>query len=439
MKVVLLAAGRSKRLKPIEDKNFLNFIGKPLLEHQLNFLADAGGESHNVIVVGGAHNLGKIEELAGDLPYKIEVVEQKNLDEGMAGGVLAAEELVKDEPILIVSANDIVEPEAFKLVMNSKDDESFDSLIVGKEVESYFPGGYLSTDENGLISGIVEKPGAGNEPSNLINIVVHYHRDSRILFEELKKVSSENDDRYEVALNNLIKSGVKMKALPYSGYWQPIKYPWHVFSVMDHFFSKMKGSNENAEISDSAVIRGNVYLAEGVKVMDNAVIQGPAYIGKNSVVASNALVRNSIVGDNCVIGFASEVARSFVGNEVWTHTNYIGDSIIGNNVSFGAGSVTGNLRLDEANIYVNIKGEKTDSGRNKFGLVTGNNVRCGINTSFMPGIKVGNNVCVGAGIIIGEDVPDNKFVYAKTELTLKDNKLDIGKKNREEMKKKLGK
>ena len=62
MKVIMLAAGRSKRMKPIEDKNFLSFLGKPLLVHQLEILKKAGiGE---VILVGGKHNLEKIGAMA---------------------------------------------------------------------------------------------------------------------------------------------------------------------------------------------------------------------------------------------------------------------------------------------------------------------------------------------------------------------------------------
>ena len=167
-------------------------------------------------------------------------------------------------------------------------------------------------------------------------------------------------------------------------------------------------------------------LEEGVKILENAVVIGPVYIGKNTVVATGALVRGSHIGANSVIGFGSEVARSYVGNEVWTHSNYIGDSIIGHDVSFGAGCVTGNLRLDENNIQALVQGGKIDTGLNKFGLVTGNHVRCGINTSFMPGVKVGSNCFIGAGIVISEDIEDNKYVYGKSELTVKENKVIVG-------------
>ena len=76
---------------------------------------------------------------------------------------------------------------------------------------------------------------------------------------------------------------------------------------------------------------------------------------------------------------------------------------------------------------MNIQGEKLSSGRNKFGLVTGNDVRCGVNTSFMPGVKVGRNVCIGAGLVIEEDLEDGVFVRGEVDLKKTINKIDVAK------------
>lgn len=465
-------------MKPIEDKNFLHFFGKPLLQWQIEELIQAGLK--DLIVVGGKHNLVKIKELIEEIlvaagkksGLKIVAVEQKDLDEGMAGALLSAENFIKSDAVFVVSANDIVDQEAYKLILDAAKDGGklkLDGFLLGKKVKNYFPGGYLKVSKDGLIQSIVEKPGAGKEPSDMINLVLHFHRDGGKLLEFVKKTKSSRDDRYEMAMDAMIKSGSRLKVVPYNGFWQPIKYPWHVISVMNYFLESCpvmtdgcsgcggdcnglndgqdqgcdgdKNCCKSIQIAESATIHSaegaEVYLEDGVRIMDNAVIVGPAYIGKNTIVATNALVRGSHIGANCVIGFGTEVARSYVGENVWTHTNYIGDSIIGDNCSFGAGTVTGNLRLDEANIPVNIQGEKVDSGTNKFGLVTGNGVRCGINTSFMPGIKIGNNCFIGAGITIAQDIEDNKFVYGKTELVIKENKAKLDDKKRQEMKKKI--
>lgn len=437
MKVLLLAAGRSKRLKPITDKNFLVFLGKPLIAHQIEQILAYGLK--DIIVVGGKHNLAAIKKLAIGIDSRIKVVEQKDLEAGMAGAVMAADKLILGDSVFIVSANDIVEDDAFKLVLQAAKDKSYDSCIIGKKVSSYFPGGYLKVRGNGLISGIVEKPGAGREPSKMINLVLHFHRDGARLVASVSKVKSARDDRYEKALSALIDGGARMKAIPYNGFWQAIKYPWHVLTMTNHYLENLKGikKGKNVEIAKSAIIKGNVVLGDGVKIMENAVVSGPAYIGKNTIIATGALVRASEVGENCVIGFGSEIARSHLGNDVWTHTNYIGDSIIGNNCSFGSGCVTGNLRLDEANITVNIEGEKINSESGKLGLIMGDNIRCGINTSFMPGVKIGNNSFIGAGIVVAQDIEDDKFAYGRTELVIKDNVTKPDKNKREEMRNKV--
>jgi len=444
MKVIVLAAGRSKRLKPIEDKNFLEFLGKPLIQLQLEQMAAAGLK--DFIVVGGAHNLARLKGLARTMKPTFKVVEQKNLDEGMAGAILSVERHVKNEAMMVVSANDVVDAEAYKKVLKAGSEKTFDCFLIGKKVKEYFPGGYLKVRPNGQITGIVEKPGKGNEPSKMVNLVIHYYRSADMFVKALKAVKTHKDDRYEVALDELMKAGVKMKVVPYEGFWQAVKYPWHILDLMDYFFKKMiqfpvsrppKNYAGKPQVAKSAKLHGDVFLARGVRVLDNAVIVGPAYIGENTIVATNAMVRGSNIGANCIVGFGTEVARSFWGHDVWTHTNYVGDSVLGNDVSFGAGTVTGNLRLDEGNIMSMIQGEKTDSGRNKFGLFTGDHVRCGINTSFMPGIKIGHNSFIGAGITVAQDIPDNSFVYGKTELVIKENKASTDPKSREAMKKKL--
>ncbi len=435
MKVLVLAAGRSKRIKPVVDKNFLEFLGKPLIKWQLESLKENGFE--DVVVVGGAHNLERLGVVCREVFPDVTVVEQKDLDMGMCGAVLAGREVVKDESVLIFSSNDVVDGKAFRLVRDTAESDDADACILGKKVDEYFPGGYLEVSD-GFISGIVEKPGHGNEPSDMVNLVVHCFSNYAKLVEYLDGAKSDHDDVYEIALDKMMKDGLKFKAVEYDGFWQPIKYPWHVRPVFKYLFDKAeKRVSESAKIADSAVVKGDVIIEDDVKVFDGAVINGPVYLGRGSIVANNALVRDSHVGRDCVIGYSTEIARSFLGNDVWTHTNYIGDSVIGNNVSFGAGTVTGNLRLDEKNVCVDCDGNKIDCGSNKFGLVTGDNVRVGVNTSFMPGIKVGGDSFIGAGIVIAQNIPKKSFVRGDWNLKISENKASADMSGRDEIKNNL--
>ncbi len=421
-------------MKPIEDKNFLNFVGKPLIQHQLELLHESGHD--DVVVVGGDHNLERIKTLGQELKMNVQVVEQEDLDLGMAGAVLAAKNYI-DGPVIVFSSNDIVDTSAFKVIMEAVKNDEAESFILGKKVHEYFPGGYLEISNDGFIKDIVEKPEPGKEPSDLINLVVHLHKNPEKLIAQLEKTESKNDDRYEAALSAMMAEGCRMRAIEYDGFWQAIKFPWHTVPVFRYFFDKAKKSvSKSAQISKNAVINGEVIIEDGVKILDGAVINGPCYIGRNTIVATNALVRDSNVGANCVIGFSSEVARSYLGNDVWTHSNYIGDSVIENNVSFGAGAVTGNLRLDEKNIMVDYDGKKFDTKTNKFGAVIGSNVRVGVNSSLMPGVKIGSGSFVGSGIVVAENIPEKSFVRGDWELKISENKETIDS-DRDKFKKSL--
>jgi bifunctional UDP-N-acetylglucosamine pyrophosphorylase/glucosamine-1-phosphate N-acetyltransferase len=435
MKTLLLAAGRSRRVKPIEDKNFLKFFGLSLIEFQISRLSAAGFKV--ILLVGGGHNQDQLKaaaqrQMEADPVLKVEVFEQKDLEEGMAGAVLAVEEAVGDEDLFIVSSNDRVDVDAYDAIKTAIQGEG-DSFLLAHEVKEYFPGGYLKM-EGDRITGIIEKPEPGTEPSQWINVVLHVHKKPAALFSALKKNTSTRDDRYEQALDQLMKERI-FKAVPYAGFWQPIKHPWHILDLMMHIFKRVEGKvHSSAQIAETAVIKGDVVIEEGVKIMDHATIVGPAYIGKNSVIANNALVRESILGENCVVGYSTEVARSFIGDDCWFHSNYVGDTIMGNDVSFGAGAICANLRLDEKEI---LSGG-IQTGRNKLGPILGDHIRVGVQTSLMPGVRIGSNTMITSGLVIAEDIEAGKFVSGgRPILEIKDNKAVLSSEDRAKMKEKL--
>lgn len=245
----------------------------------------------------------------------------------------------------------------------------------------------------------------------------------------LREAKTDKDDRYEVALQSLF-SELNYEALPNKGLWRTIKYPWHILELNERYLKGIKRDiHPTAHIAETAVIRGEVVLEEGVKVMDNAVIQGPAYIGKNTVIGMGALVRNSMIGAESVIGFSTEIARSHVGARCWFHSNYVGDTVMGDDCSFGAGAVLANLRLDEKPIK--------ESGRIKLGPILGSRIRVGINTSIMPGIRIGSDTMIGSGLTLAQDIEPKKFVTGKTELKIEDNRAILDPTARDAMKQKL--
>jgi len=433
MKVILLLAGQSTRFWPLTEKTLFPICGKNLLDHQISRLKEAGFT--DIILVGGAHNLEETQAAYPDFT----AVEQENLELGMRGALLSALPACGNGGVLIVCGNDVISPEGYSSLLDESKKPDIQGALLAQEVEQYFPGGYLTLDGN-RITTIVEKPGEGNEPSNLVNIVAHVHNDASMLLGALQEVDESKDDGYEQALQKLFGAHV-YSAVPYSGAWQAVKFPWHMLQLLPLLLEDITEQriHPDASVHPTAVIDGNVILEEGVKVMPHATVVGPCYIGKNSIVANNALVRQSSIGENCVVGYSSEVKGSVLHSDVWTHMTYVGDSIIGANVSFGGGSVTGNLRLDEGSISSEVKGESIDTGLIKFGTVIGNGCRLGIHTTINPGVKIGAGTFISSGAVISNDIPNAQFARMKSgELVVSENRNAIpNSEDREGFRKKM--
>ena len=159
-------------------------------------------------------------------------------------------------------------------------------------------------------------------------------------------------------------------------------------------------------------IFGNVYIGKDTRVRSGSYIQGPCYIGDNNIVGPNAFIRpNTSIENNCVIGISEVKSSIILSNSNIPHFNFVGDSIICENVNLGAGTNIANLRLDDANIKVKIKGKSINSQRRKLGTVIGPNVKTGVNVSIMTGKLLGENAKIGAHTIVVEDVPPNTLYY----------------------------
>jgi NDP-sugar pyrophosphorylase family protein len=287
VKAVFLCGGRGKRMFPIaEDKFLLDFLGKPLLQHQIEMARDAG-LSHFVII-GNPQNTARIKQITKRIPgVQVEFALQKR-PWGIADALKSAGPFLHGQ-VLVINPNDVFSSSAYAKILAATKRTGAPSYMLGYKVREYFPGGYLEVDSRNELVHIVEKPGAGNEPSNLVNILIHCHDDAEELLHYIETVETTRDDVYECALDNMVQAGHRIKVVPYSGFWAPIKYPWHIFKVMEHFLDGARPYvSPSARVSERAIVEGKVVLGDNVKVFENAVIRGPAYIGANSVIGSNA-------------------------------------------------------------------------------------------------------------------------------------------------------
>jgi bifunctional UDP-N-acetylglucosamine pyrophosphorylase/glucosamine-1-phosphate N-acetyltransferase len=419
---VLLAGGEGKRFWPISTgKSIIRFFGKPIVEHILESLRIF--DVTNAIIVTNPEDALVVHswEIPG---MTLETVVQER-PTGMADALLAAKDVIGSRPCLVMNAGDVADDVLYEGLLKEADEH--DALVVGKRVTSHFSGGYLTVKNDRLVN-IIEKPEPGQEPSDLVNLVFHYFPDPKNFFKTLESTQSKNDDVYEKALASYAVDHT-VRVIAYNGPWQPIKYPWHILNVMDLFMGRLElHKGKDVVIKENVVIEGAVYIEDGVKIFENSKILGPCYIGKNTIIGNNCIIRQSHIGADCVVGFNCDVTRSYVGDNCWFHSNYIGDSVLEENISMGSGAVLANLRLDD--------GEISSTGRNKLGAMIGKGVRIGVNASIMPGIKIGSYSFIGAGVVLDRDLPEHSFCASKPGYTIRKNQKIVSA-FREAFKKKL--
>jgi len=398
--VILLAAGVSSRYWPLHEKYGFGFFGNSLLARQVDTIETLQPEK--IVVVVNETNESLVRESLASKQKNIIMVRQQG--EGQAAAIVAASAVVEGAA-MILNTSDVYEEKLLLGIIQEWEKEQC-IIISVKKVTEYFPGGYVALQSDGTVGKIVEKPGSGNEPSNLVRLVAE-------VVPSLKELAGEydvHDDSAEgeVALfNKLFKKGVRGISLPASGYWVPIKYPWHVLDVMDVLLETLPPhQGKNVEIRSNVVIEGNVAFGDNVKVYENTKIVGPCYIGDNTIIGNNSIIRHSHIGAGCVTGFNTDITRSYIGDNCWFHSNYIGDSVLEGDVSMGSGTVLANLRLDRGEIVSVVGKNRANTKRTKLGAIIGKNVRFGVNTSIMPGVKIGSNSMVGAGLVVSRDIPD---------------------------------
>ena len=97
------------------------------------------------------------------------------------------------------------------------------------------------------------------------------------------------------------------------------------------------------------------------------------------------------------IGPGSEIKSSIIcSGTAIAHLNYVGNSIIGKNVNFEAGSIAANHyneRTDKK-IQIAYKNQIIDTGVTKFGALVGDNSKIGANAVLSPGTILPKNSVV---------------------------------------------
>ena len=171
--------------------------------------------------------------------------------------------------------------------------------------------------------------------------------------------------------------------------WQP----WEITECLKEIIRiRILQLGDDYEITDEVAIHKTAAVETG------AVLKSPTIIGPDCVVGAHAYFREGVFLDQSVkIGPGCEIKNSiiFSGTAI-AHFNYLGNSIIGRNINFEAGSIAANHYNERENKRISVlyRGEVIDTGVNKFGSLVGDGSRIGANAVLSPGTILEQNSIV---------------------------------------------
>ncbi|UXZ94254.1 transferase [Pseudomonas phytophila] len=160
--------------------------------------------------------------------------------------------------------------------------------------------------------------------------------------------------------------------------------PWQITQQCENFVRTIL-----AKLGPDYQRQGDIAIHKTAQVEDGAVLKGAIVIGPDCFIAAGAYLRGGVfLGSDCIVGPSCELKSSFMlDRSKLAHFNFVGDSLLGQDVNIEAGAVIANYRNEFAGADIRIlHGDRIiETGVAKFGALVGDGTRIGANAVVAPG------------------------------------------------------
>ncbi|MFB6105956.1 MAG: bifunctional sugar-1-phosphate nucleotidylyltransferase/acetyltransferase [Halobacteriaceae archaeon] len=394
MQTVVLAAGEGSRMRPLtahRPKPMLPVADRPVLAHTVD-AAVAAGASRIVLVVG--YEADAVREYFGEERGGVRVEYAVQAEQrGTADAVRAARPHLDDAPFAVLNGDALYDDPSLGALYET---EAAVGASRVPDPENY---GVLER-EGDQVTGVVEKP--DDPATDLVNAGAYVFPAAMLAW--LDRV--EESERGELELTDVLARTCEefdVAAVTVER-WLDVGRPWELLAANEWKLAEVRGGVDG-DVHPDADLDGDVVVEAGARVRSGAVVEGPTLVRAGATVGPNAYVRGStLLQPDAKVGHAVEVKNSvlFEGATVG-HLAYVGDSVLGRDVNFGAGTKVANLRHDGGPVRVTVKGERVSTGRRKFGVVLGDEVKTGINTSLNAGVTLSTGARTTPGEVVTRD------------------------------------
>lgn len=392
MRVIILAGGLGKKLEPITQtrpKTMIEICGKPLLGRLISCLQSVGINQLEIVVGKYGEKIKQFcrENLLSDLSFHF--ASQKK-PSGTGDALLTISERISPSDYFLLIFGDILfSGNLFNSLLNSfrSHRKPLAAVCLTQHSGDF---GNIYMDHEMRITEIIEKP----QRKDLGNYIL---AGAFILPGTIMNYLYEHQGNFIEALLQLSRQEGLFASI-WEKNWIDLGFPWDILTANQLVMKEWTESRIAADLiqENGSQIQGPVVIEAGVTIKAGAHIIGPCYIGAGSFIGHNALIRDyTSIGARSIVGYGVEMKNSvqFKSAEIG-RLSFIGDSVIGENVNIGSGTVMVNINLDHTNVRVKIEEIEVDSGLLKLGTLVGDNAWIGAGHTFLPGTKIPSSTTI---------------------------------------------
>ena len=439
--IVILAAGKGKRLDIVEAKPLASLMGRKLVDFSLHPLHEFLREREGRITVVLGYKREQVEKyIRSEHPPSVQIVYQEE-QRGTGDAVRSYFQSCPDAKELkytVVACADtpLLDEGIFSALLEHLEKKNLSGVVATFHAAN--PRGYGRIVRGGKGFRIVEEADCS---------------------EEMKKITEVNSGIYVVETNYLLSRLEKMECsdVTQEFYLTDIACDFSGFeAVLFGEEERFIGVNtlEQLELAERVLRRKkiqnlreqgvyfldsrHVYIDEGVEIAQGTRIyphvhlRGKTVVGQNCVLENGAVIVDSLIGDDTVvkaysylegarigehcqvgpfahlrqgseianeskIGNFVEIKNSLIGKSVGiSHLSYVGDAEVGEGTNIGCGFITCN--------YDGEKKHKTKIGRNNF---------IGSDSQMIAPISTGDDCYIASGSTLNRDMPAGSFASSR--------------------------
>ena len=442
--VIILAAGKGKRMNSDIPKVLHQVLGRPMISYVLDAVREL--KFYRIAVVTGYKSKLIRDYLSGENIYFAYQGEQL----GTGNAALCAKYLFDeyDGDVLILNGDlPMLRPETLTGLVSCHKESGAAVTLLTTVIDDPKGYGRVTRNAKGAVTGIVEHRDATAKQRKIREINAGaYCVKTEFLWNALEALNPSNT-QHEYYLPDIvhlaIEGGGGANAVP-------AEDGMEVLGVNDRReLAAVEGALRRrtlGELMDSGVtivdphttyISPQASIGIDSVIYPNTYILGRTAIGWGSRIGPTVWIEDSTIGHDVVVNFCSHIRASTVNNGATIgpfanlrpnsainsgarignfveiknsrighgtkvpHLSYVGDAVVGDNVNIGAGTITCNY-----------------DGFSKHTTVIEDNAFIGSDTMLVAPVKVGKRATTGAGSTITEDVPPDSLALGRAKQTV---------------------